>query len=70
MEQHHSLLSATGNQLSASDTALFRRLVAKLMYLTFTRPYISYSVHILSQFLAAPKQDYLTAAFKLVMYLK
>lgn len=53
MEQHHNLLDTKGDLLSASDISTYRRLVGRLIYLSITRPDISYSVHVLSQFLAA-----------------
>jgi hypothetical protein len=33
------------------DTTLYRQLVASLIYFTVTRPYISYAVHLVSQFM-------------------
>ena len=36
------------------DATLYRQLVGSLVYLTVTRPDISYAVHIVSQFMAAP----------------
>lgn len=41
-----------------------------MIYLTITRPDNSYSVHILSQFLASPRDCHLQAAYKVVRYLK
>uniref|UniRef100_A0A2N9GD96 Reverse transcriptase Ty1/copia-type domain-containing protein n=1 Tax=Fagus sylvatica TaxID=28930 RepID=A0A2N9GD96_FAGSY len=37
------------------DATLYRQLVGSLVYLTVTRPDISYAVHIVSQFMAAPR---------------
>uniref|UniRef100_A0A2N9G6A2 Reverse transcriptase Ty1/copia-type domain-containing protein n=1 Tax=Fagus sylvatica TaxID=28930 RepID=A0A2N9G6A2_FAGSY len=37
------------------DATLYRQLVESLVYLTVTRPDISYAVHIVSQFMAAPR---------------
>ena len=69
MEQNHTLL---GNKVSPFliDPAPYRRLVGRLIYLTITRPDLSYAVHVLSQFLASPRQCHLDAAFKVVKYLK
>lgn len=48
----------------------YRRLVGRLIYLTVTRPYLAYSVQVLSQVLVTPKQDHLFADSKVVRYLK
>ncbi|XP_039159628.1 uncharacterized mitochondrial protein AtMg00810-like [Eucalyptus grandis] len=52
------------------DPSGYQRLVGKLIYLTMTRPDISYAVHTLSQFMHSPKQSHLDAALKVVKYLK
>lgn len=44
--------------------------MGRLIYLTITRPEISYSVHTLSQFMQKPKQDHWHAAIRLLHYLK
>lgn len=41
-----------------------------MIYLTITRPDISYAVHILGQFLASPTLAHMEVANKLVRYLK
>lgn len=48
----------------------YRRLVGKLMYLTVTRPDITFAVTKLCQFLSSPKNSHLQAAFKILHYLK
>lgn len=48
----------------------FQKLVGKLLYLTITSPYISYSVQILSQFMYRPCKSHLKVAFRLLRYLK
>ncbi|XP_013632554.1 PREDICTED: uncharacterized mitochondrial protein AtMg00810-like [Brassica oleracea var. oleracea] len=48
----------------------YRRLVGRLIYLSFTRPDLSYAVHILSQFMQHPLQIHWEAALQTVRYLK
>lgn len=68
MEQHHQLLAVNGSHLH--NASAYRRLVGRLIYMTITRPDLAYSVHVLSQFLAAPTSSHMEAALKLVKYLK
>ncbi|KAK8591446.1 hypothetical protein V6N13_031488 [Hibiscus sabdariffa] len=52
------------------DITSFRRLIGKLVYLTNTRPDISFVVQHLSQFLSAPTDLHLVAAHRVLRYLK
>ncbi|KAD4584722.1 hypothetical protein E3N88_22323 [Mikania micrantha] len=52
------------------DATQYRRLVGRLLYLQATRPDITYSVNVLSQFVAHPRQTHLEAATRVVRYLK
>ncbi|XP_024019324.1 uncharacterized protein LOC112090983 [Morus notabilis] len=52
------------------DPFQYRRLIEKLLYLTITRPDLSYSVNRLSQFLANPNVTHLQAAYRVLQYLK
>lgn len=49
---------------------LYRRLVGSLIYLIITRLDISYSVQVVSQFIAAPKMIYLTVAHRIIRYFR
>ncbi|KAL8107610.1 hypothetical protein AgCh_024139 [Apium graveolens] len=66
----HNLTLALDDSLFMADPTVYRRLVGRLIYLTITRPDISYYVHFLSQFLQAPQANHMQAAMKLVKYLK
>ncbi|CAH9103060.1 unnamed protein product [Cuscuta epithymum] len=68
IEQNHTLASATGSFLQ--DPEPYRRLMGRLIYLAVTRPDLTYSVHILSQFIQAPRQEHWDAALRIVRYLK
>ncbi|XP_070042913.1 uncharacterized mitochondrial protein AtMg00810-like [Nicotiana tomentosiformis] len=48
----------------------YQRLIGKLLYLTITRPAISFNVQILSQFLQQPKRSHMEASMRIVMYVK
>lgn len=68
IEQNHKLALAGGDTLP--DPFRYRRLVGRLIYLSVTRPELSYAIHILSQFMHAPKKDHWDAAVRVVCYLK
>ncbi|CAL1394513.1 unnamed protein product [Linum trigynum] len=52
------------------DGSRYRSLVGSLIYLTHTRPDISYAVHIISQFMFAPTDVHLHAAHRILRYLQ
>lgn len=63
-------------KLSQEDGALlpdaehYRRLIGKLLYLTFTRLDITFAVHKLCQYTASPRAPHLQASYKVLHYLK
>ncbi|KAL5737920.1 hypothetical protein ACOSP7_030681 [Xanthoceras sorbifolium] len=52
------------------DPGRYRRLVRRLMYLTVSRPNITYSVYILYWFMHQPRKDHWEVALRVVRYLK
>ncbi|KAL0421888.1 UNVERIFIED_CONTAM: Retrovirus-related Pol polyprotein from transposon RE1 [Sesamum latifolium] len=52
------------------DPGSYRRLVGRLLYLSFTKPDISFGAQQLSQFVHQPGQPHMDAALHLVRYLK
>lgn len=47
----------------------YQRLIGKLIYLTITRPHISYTVHVLSQFMHSPTDVQYQADLRVLRYL-
>lgn len=52
-----------------SDPTLYRKLVGSLIYLTITRPDISYAVHIVSKFMQCPRHFHLSAVKRIIRYI-
>ncbi|XP_048226828.1 uncharacterized mitochondrial protein AtMg00810-like [Ricinus communis] len=53
-----------------SDIGHYQHLVGKLIYLTITKPDISYIVSMISQFMHAPRTPHLDAVDRILRYLK
>ncbi|KAL5559734.1 hypothetical protein UlMin_035945 [Ulmus minor] len=68
MEVNVKLSQDDGEELS--DLALYRRLIGKLLYLTITRPNLSYAMNKLSQFLSKPRLPHFQAAQRVLQYVK
>lgn len=64
LEQHHDLAADKGALFP--DANQYKRLIGRLIYLTISRPDLSYPVHILSQFLVSLRVPHMQAALKLV----
>ncbi|XP_041016134.1 uncharacterized mitochondrial protein AtMg00810-like [Juglans microcarpa x Juglans regia] len=68
IELNHRL-SHTTNEILQDPTA-YRRLIGRLIYLTITRPDITYVVNVLSQFMDKPSQTHMHSAYRVLRYLK
>jgi len=66
---NHEKFSSTGS-IPFTDIQAYRRLIKRLMYLTNTRPDITFSVQQLSQFLAKPTIVHYNATIRLLRYIK
>ena len=70
LDQHVKMYDNDKSGRLIDNPLLYRSLVGKMLYLTFTRPDISYSVHLLSQYMQAPREKHLSAVFRVLRYLK
>lgn len=52
------------------DKGRYQRLVGKLIYLSHTRPDISFAVSMVSQFMNCPTEDHMEAVYRILRYLK
>lgn len=68
IEQNYHLPLVESVVLANSEK--YQRLVERLIYLTLTRPELSYSVHILAQFKHQPKEAHWEATLRMVYYLR
>ncbi|XP_059638936.1 uncharacterized mitochondrial protein AtMg00810-like [Cornus florida] len=68
METNVKLKVDDGDPLD--DPKMYRRLVGKPIYLTITRPNISYAVSVVSQFITSPRVPHMEAVVCIIKYLK
>jgi hypothetical protein len=52
------------------DTIMYRRIVGSLIYMTITRPYLSYVVEVVNQFMQTPWKPHLDAVRRILRYIK
>ncbi|KAJ0913978.1 putative RNA-directed DNA polymerase [Helianthus annuus] len=71
IEQSHVITSKVDkDQKFLENINGFQKLIGKLIYLSLTRPDISYAVQFLSQYMHKPCQSHLDIALRLLRYLK
>ena len=68
IEQNHRLGHANG--VFYSHPEKYRKLVGRLLYLTITRPDITYAVHVLSQFVQQPRIEHWDGLVHVLKYVK
>ena len=68
MDPNLHLIKDLGELLS--QPRVYMELIGRFLYLTITRPDITFVVHQLSQFLSAPTDVHLQAAYKVLRYIK
>ena len=68
MEVNTKLCAHEGKDLE--DATMYRTLVGSLIYLTLTRPDISYAVGVISRYMQNPKKPHLEVARRILRYVK
>jgi hypothetical protein len=68
LEMNARLTPLDGTPLN--DATLYRQLIGNLVYLIVTCPDITYVVHLVSQFLAAPYSTHYAAMIHILRYIK
>lgn len=68
IEQNHRLALDKSDYMR--EVPAYRQLVGRLIYLSNTRPDLSYAIHILSQFMHKPRSAHWEAALRVLHYLK
>ena len=68
MEMNHKLGILPDQALTNKEC--YQRLVGRLIYLSHTRPDISYAVSVVIQFMHAPSEEHMEAVYRILRYLK
>ena len=68
MDPNVRLQEDKGKELE--DVTMYRQLVGSLIYLTLTRPDISYVVGVVSRYMSNPKKPHLDAVRRILRYVK
>ncbi|KAL0458661.1 UNVERIFIED_CONTAM: Retrovirus-related Pol polyprotein from transposon RE1 [Sesamum latifolium] len=68
VEPHAKMCAHEGQELE--DATMYRKLVGSLIYLTLTRPDISFAVGVMSRYMQNPKKPHLQAVRRILRYVK
>ncbi|XP_019178882.1 PREDICTED: uncharacterized protein LOC109174044 [Ipomoea nil] len=68
MELNAKLCAHEGKSLE--DATVYRQLVGSMIYLTLTRPDLSFAVGVMSRYMQSPKKPHLEAARRILRYVK
>lgn len=68
IEPNAKICAHEGKELE--DGTMYRQLVGSLIYLTLTRPDISYAVGVMSRYMQSPKKCHLDSARRILRYVK
>ena len=68
MEANAKLCAHEGKDLA--DGTMYRQLEGSLIYLTLTRPNISFTVGVVSRYIQNPKKSHLEAVRRILRYIK
>jgi len=68
LEQNVKLSANEGDLVE--DTTMYRRIVGSLIYMTITRPDLSYVARVVSQFMQTPRKPHLDAVRHILRYIK
>ncbi|KAG6508912.1 hypothetical protein ZIOFF_034294 [Zingiber officinale] len=66
IEVNHDLTSSSGEDLTSLEKGTYQRLVGKLLYLSMTRPDITYAISVVSQYMHAPKTIHMKAVDRIL----
>jgi len=52
------------------DTTTYKRIMGSLIYMTITRPDLSYAIGVVNQFMQTPRKPHLDVVKRIVRYIK
>jgi len=68
LEQNVKLSADEGKLVE--DTTMYRCIMGSLIYMTIIRPYLSYAVGVVSQFMQTPRKPHLDVMKRILRYIK